>query len=249
MTDTKMIIVPFEIGLAKKIINKEIEGRIYDTYYKCPARIVDFNFQTTQGKFNVVISEIEKGKERFALCNDDGIIYLDREGKFDEKPVFKLEIPEYVTFKDGDVLSYDSGTFILKRIDDKDSIEYYANFYGLDVAFDSACLMGNIVSQLRLATEEEKQELIDELNKSENPKAKECLKKLGIEQKLECKFKPKDWILCRCGKNDEWILCQFSHIHKGKKEYVSVNGLFWYIAIPYNEQTAHLLGTNKDWEE
>lgn len=49
--------------------------------------------------------------------------------------------------------------------------------------------------------------------------------------------------------NDEWILCQFSHIHKGKKEYVSVNGLFWYIAIPYNEQTAHLLGTNKDWEE
>lgn len=246
MTDTKMIRVPFEIGLAKKIINKEIEGRIYDTYYKCPARIVDFNFQTTQGKFNVVISEIGESKERFALCNDDGIIYLDREGKFDEKPVFMLEIPEYVTFKDGDVLSYDSGTFILKRIDDKDSIEYYANFYGLDVAFDSACLMGNIVSQLRLATEEEKQELIEELNKSKNPKAKECLKKLSVEQKPEYEFRPKDWVI---GRDDEgeWYLDIFSH--KRKNGEFACIGSIWKQCIPYNEQTAHLLGTNKDWKE
>lgn len=246
MKDTKMIIVPFAIELAKKIINKEIEGRIYDTYYKCPARIVDFNFQTTQGKFNVVISEIGESKERFALCNDDGIIYLDREGKFDEKPVFMLEIPEYVTFKDGDVLSYDSGTFILKRIDDKDSVEYYAIFYGLDVEFDSGCLMKNIVSQLRLATVEEKQKLIEELNKSKNPKAKECLKKLSVEQKPGYEFKPKDWVI---GRDDEgeWYLDIFSH--KRKNGEFACIGSIWKQCIPYNEQTAHLLGTNKDWKE
>lgn len=247
MTDTKMIIVPFAIELAKKIINKEIEGRIYDTYYKCPARIVDFNFQTIQGKFNVVISEIGKGKERFSLCNDDGIIYLDREGKFDEKPVFMLEIPEYVTFKDGDVLSYDSGTFILKRIDDKDSVEYYANFYGIDVTFDSACLMGNIVSQLRLATEEEKKELIDELNKSKNPKAKEYLRHF-FSVKQEYEFKPFDRVLVRQCSDDKWEAMLFSNYTDNIHKYRCC-GINYMHCIPYNEQTAHLLGTNKDWEE
>lgn len=101
---------------------------------------------------------------------------------------------------------------------------------------------------VRKPTEPEKQKLIEALKASKEPKAKECLKMLGIEQKQEYEFNPKDWILYRSGKH-EWTLCQFSHIHKDTKEYVSVNGLFWDTAIPHNEQTAHLLGTTDNWEE
>lgn len=76
---------------------------------------------------------------------------------------------------------------------------------------------------------------------------RDILKKyFGIEQKQEYEFKPKDWILCRCGKS-EWTLCQFSHIHKKMKKFISVNGIFWDIAIPYNEKTKHLLGTTEDY--
>lgn len=61
--EQKLVKVPFDIELAKKITNGEIEGRIFDDYYKCSVRIVDFNFLSSKGKFNVAISE-RGGKEK-----------------------------------------------------------------------------------------------------------------------------------------------------------------------------------------
>lgn len=102
----------------------------------------------------------------------------------------------------------------------------------------------------RLATEKEKKKLIEALKSSKEPKAKECLRMLGIEVKAECEFKPKDWVLCY---SDGWNLCQFSHTKlrdiDNKLMYVTVGGIAYEQCIPYNEQTAHLLGTTDNWEE
>ena len=92
--------------------------------------------------------------------------------------------------------------------------------------------------------------LIDALKASEEPKAKEYLKRFfGIEQYQECKFRPKDWVLCY---SDGWNLCQFSHTKlrdiDNKLMYVTVGGIAYEQCIPYNDQTAHLLGTIEDYK-
>lgn len=251
----KLVRIPFDVELAKRIQNKECDGRIFDDYYKCSVRIVDFNFQSNKGKFNIAISERGKGKEVYSVFNDEGIIYLDREDKLDKKPVFMLEIPEYITFKDGDILYVrlkrdgwyvfiysDKGkskTHFYTAIDDEETLWIENNRITSD----------DDIYELRLATESEKQKLIEALKESDKQEAKEYLKRFfGINEKQEYKFNPKDWILCRRGKH-EWTLCQFSHINKKTEQFVSVNGLCWDIAIPYNEQTARLLGTTDNLGE
>lgn len=113
---------------------------------------------------------------------------------------------------------------------------------------DDYITSNDFISELRLATEEEKQMLINELKASKEPKAKEYLKMLGIKVKTEYKFNPKDWVLCKNG-GCEWCLCRFSHKTVRFDGYMTVGGIAYEYCIPYNEQTAHLIGTTDNWEE
>lgn len=47
-----------------------------------------------------------------------------------------------------------------------------------------------------------------------------------------------------------WELCQFAYTRKvhGTTIYSAVGGLIYYKCIPYNEETAHLLGTSDEWK-
>lgn len=99
------------------------------------------------------------------------------------------------------------------------------------------------------STESEKQSLIDALKESKEPKAKECLKILGIEVKQEFEFKPFDKVLVRDDSDDVWQANIFSRIEKDVEyPYRCINGGY-HECLPYNEQTAHLLGTTDNWEE
>lgn len=252
-----MIKVPFNVELAKKITNREIEGRIFDDFYKCSVRIVDFNLLSYKGKFNVAISERGAGKEVYSVFNDDGIIYLDREGKLDEKPVFMLEIPEYMTFKDGDVLyveTQDGNKFIfIKKNSKLKTYKYVSLINGQRLSFvHTECCYDECIKILRFATESEKQRLIDVLKASKEPEAKECLKMLGIEQKQEYEFKPFDKVLARDSKSNEWKIDIFREfIEDEGSEGYRYNCFYgnWNYCIPYNDQTKHLLGTTENWEE
>lgn len=242
--ETKMIRMPFNIETAKKITNKEVEGIIV-TRNGESVRIVCFN---RKDEFRPIIALINSG--------DIEVHYaFSLNGKFVNDDVLDthdlmLEIPEYMTFKDGDVIAYDNVKDVFFIIGSKCSMtdenpNYHAKYEKGYITFgteDSFCrLKGS-----RLATEEEKQKLIDALKASDNPRAKECLKKLGIEVKQECEFKFRDLVLVRSSNKDKWCAAEFSN--KDGKWYAVFGGLYYEQCIPYNEQTAHLLGTTENYE-
>lgn len=237
----KLVKVPFDLELAKKITNKECEGKII-TRNGRNARIVCFDMKSDSCIVAIIQDEFD---EHVYSYPKDGCIILNKQSGSD----LILEIPEYMTFKDGDILSYDNGTFILKRFDGKNRIEYYANSYDCyyRLSFDSACINTNIVDKIRPASEEEKQKLIEALKASKEPKAKEYLKRFfGIEQKHEYEFTFKQTVLVRsiCG---EWSAAEFSH--KRGSHFCVFGGVVYQECIPYNEHTAHLIGTTENWEE
>ena len=73
------------------------------------------------------------------------------------------------------------------------------------------------------------------------------LKTLEIE-KPKCEFKPFDKILGRNEKYDVWEADLFSHYREESQYPFQCIGFSRKYCIPYNEETAHLLGTTDDWE-
>lgn len=240
--EQKFVTVPFDLAKAKQITNGELEGKIVDTYYHCEARIVDFNFITVKGKFIIIVSERNGDNEVYAICNEKGIIYLEKEGKFEDEPCFEIEIPKYLTFKDGDVLSSGDDVFILKKIVENNIVEFYACSYMSHTMFDTDIQGLDIVNNIRLATEPEKQKLIEALQESTDPRAEECLKKLGVEAKTKCKFTAGQPVIGVDGRG-EWRYDLFSHYKPGQLngEYVC-SGRSYKILLPFNEKNAELLG-------
>lgn len=116
----------------------------------------------------------------------------------------------------------------------------------IPIAKSSFSVFGCLDS-LRLATENEQQQLfsaLEKMGKRWNPDTKQ------IENLLKkCEFKPMDWCLMR-DKKETWKLCQFSFFDDGDYEafYNAVGGNWFDECIPYNEETAHLLGTTDEWK-
>lgn len=259
--ENKMVRVPFDVEMANKITNGEVNGNIV-TRNGRNARVICFDAHSDDNI--VALIEDEKGVEYPKSYVSDGMILLTGECDCD----LMLEIPEYMTFKDGDIATLgwksDNGEFcewitILKSVE-VDEINILTEDY---VTFCLKCDEENYfpidfdctsdgAKWIRKPTETEKQKLVDALKESKDPEAKECLKMLGIEVKQYFEFKPKDWILIRDNSEDMWCLDIYSHKVWDKDEkcyhYYCVGG--WsYQCIPYNDQTAHLLGTTDNWEE
>lgn len=253
--EQKLARVPFEVELAKRISNGNEEGRIV-TRGGDEARIVCWDYKSMSGDYPI-LALINQGKQ-------EKPIPYSKEGRYNVYGYFSedcldlmLETPEYMTFKDGDVLyvrlkNNNWYIFIYSCNSEHKTNSYTAlGDNGRLWIEDDYITSNDYISELRFATEEEKQTLIDALKASKEPKAKEYLKRFfNIEVKPECKFKPKDWVLCKGSYSSIWTLCRFSHIEDNiNPRYVSVGGNCWHQCIPYNEQTKHLLGTTDNWEE
>lgn len=254
--ETKYVRVPFDIEMAKKITNGKVEGRVV-TRDDGNARIICWDAEGDQPIIALIQYHDKEYPHSFCLnglLQDGDCLNGD----------LMLEIPEYMTFKDGDIATlgwkYDDGEFcewitILKSVE-ADEINLFTEDY---VTFCLKCDEENYfpiyfdctsdsAKWIRKPTKQEKQTLIDALKASKEPEAKYCLKMLSIEVKPEYEFKPKDWALFRFR---EWTLCQFSHIsHQGEKiYYINTGGNGSTECLPYNDQTKHLLGTTDNWEE
>lgn len=246
--EQKMVRVPFNVEMAKKITEKSVYGKIV-TRNGRNARIICFDAHCDDNI--VALIEDEQGVEypKCYVSNGYTFGYTFLNGESDSDLI--LEIPEYVTFKEGDVIVVDRSVLLFSGdVNQYDLCGCYCSLFAdtksLDLNFDYK----GVFPETRLATEEEKQMLINELKASKEPKAKEYLKMLGIKVKTEYKFNPKDWVLCKSG--GEWCLCRFSHKmvrFDGVLMYVTVGGIAYEYCIPYNEQTAHLIGTTDNWEE
>lgn len=245
--ETKYVKVPFDLELSKKITNGEVEGRIITRDGRI-ARVVCYDVIGNQYK---ICALVNNGKaEDSEIFTEKGLLYDNQTDDLD----LMLEIPEYMTFKDGDIIAFGHtekslAIGIFHRSKSYKSHECYVKLdWSGGLVYDVDPLTYN---NARYATEEEKRRLIKALKESSDIEAKYCLKMLGVEVKPKCEFKPKDWVLCK-NHNDEWCLCLFSHKtirFDGVIMYATVGGICYENCIPYNEQTAHLLGTTDNWEE
>ena len=162
-----------------------------------------------------------------------------------------LEIEKQLEFKNGDVL------FV--KCDKQDFIEIFnyskknGDLYdhaSLDTATQDLDISGKYrickdeIVEIRPATEEEKQKLFDALAK-EN-KAWDAEKKQIVDLKPKVEMKPFDKVLVRNCYTQRWRVNFFSSITK-EGCYICASGS-WNECIPYNEETAKLIGTTDNWE-
>ena len=163
----------------------------------------------------------------------------------------KIEKPE---FKDGDVL-------FVKCNDNSAFIEIF-NYFKNDELYDHASLcttqkmidirgkypiFKDDIVEIRLATDSEKKQLFEALAKK--GKAWDSEKKAIVDFKPKwITPKPFDRVITRNAYDDIWTANIFSHMNSCG-EYVTIGcaGCYHY-CLPYNDETAHLLGTTDEWK-
>lgn len=152
-----------------------------------------------------------------------------------------LEIEKQLEFKDGDIVVYGKSVAICRKIY-KHTLSFYVSLNEM-----VGLLFADEVEsseEYRFATEEEKQQLFDALEKE--GKAWDAEKKQIVDIKKEHQFKPFEKVLVRDSIDDVWRASFFSHIKENDGRYVTTC-VTWKFCIPYigNES---LLGTTKDVE-
>lgn len=161
----------------------------------------------------------------------------------------KIEKPE---FKDGDVLfvKCNDSAFIeifeysKKNGDlcDHASLDITNQF--LDIS-GKCIIRKDEITELRLATEEEKKQFFSALAKKD--KAWDAEKKAIVDLKPKCKFKTFDKVLGRNEKDDVWEADLFSHYREESQYPFRCIGFSRKYCIPY-EGNEHLLGTTDNFE-
>lgn len=178
----------------------------------------------------------------------DGKSFVDKDNP---GQLLLLEVPDEQEFKLGDVVTSDIGsaTFIsiFRAISENNLLSSYAD---MDIE-DRHCYFSNqcgYFDEIRLATPEERQLLIDALKKDGSDKAREYLKRF-FNITLPYKFEPFDKVLVRDNWSERWRIGFYSHTEEGKEYPFICSSSHYHYCIPYNEQTKHLLGTTEDCEE
>lgn len=252
--ETKYIKIPFELTIAKDIMNEEVDGKILTRDGKS-VRILCFDAKGD----NPIIALITDGEvEEVNAYPSDGKICIDNNTSSMD---LMIEVPMHMILKDGDIITCgkeENGkkfkwVSIFKRLyDDIHIIDYddYATLtiegaqYGEETLFFDNVI--DAAEWVRCPKEGEKHRLIDALKESKEPKAKEYLKlffNIVMDDKYK-KFEFKQDVLVRQHDEDIWCGAQFSH--KELDRYVVFGGIHYEQCIPYNEETAHLLGTKNN---
>lgn len=170
-----------------------------------------------------------------------------------------LEVEKQYEFKNGDIAFADYGNrqYVFIVSGKTNLLEGYNSFISLDLS-SLTLSMGYITNffkkdlcKLRLATEEEKKQLFPALEKE--GKRWDSEKKEVVDLKPKCEFKPFDKVLCRNSKDDTWEADFFARLTRKEIDYTQSGkylcvGDLWMYCIPYNEETAHLLGTTDEWK-
>ena len=156
-------------------------------------------------------------------------------------------------FKDGDIVVYKceiddvpSTIFIFRGISQR--TPYYSYYASLDSdGFLSYKLggFGIYKRELRLATEEEKKQLFSALANKGKAWDSEKKKVVNLKPKFD-ELKPFDKVVVRCSEADRWSIDFFSYkVHNG---YICTGDAWFGYCLPYNDETAHLLGTTDEWK-
>lgn len=215
----------------------------YTSFYAKTINLVEDGFLDT----NLHTLASEKEAKSFIKCIEERF-----GGKLNLQT---LEIQKQTEFKDGDIVAVDLDRKNIRIFKEKKNInnfcwgKYYIGFsfnnegrriqtfknYTADCCSD------------RLATDSEKQQLFSALEKE--GKAWDSEHKMIVNLKPKCEFKPFDKVLGRNEKDEVWEAELFSNYREESQYPFRCIGFSRKYCIPYNEETAHLLGTTDDWEE
>lgn len=222
----------------------------YTSFYAKTINLVEDAFLDTN--FHTLASE--KEAKSFIKCIEKKL-----GGKINLET---LEIEKQHEFKDGDIVHIPAGyvteeAIFIAKVEAKGVLHSYV-YMSKDSMIPLAKSLFRVfgcLDSLRLATENEKQQLFSALAKegkrwnAENKQIEDLPKK--------CEFKPMDWCLMKYKghyNNRGWELCQYAYtehrvsICYKRDFYHAVGGEIYAECIPYNDQTKHLLGTTDDWK-
>ena len=155
-------------------------------------------------------------------------------------------------FKDGDVLFVkcnDSAFIEIFEYSKKNGDLY--DHASLDITNKILDISGKYrigkdeITEIRLATEAEKKQFFSAL--ANKGKAWDSKKKkvVNLKPKFD-ELKPFDKVVVRCSEADRWSIDFFSYkVHNG---YICTGDAWFGYCLPYNDETAHLLGTTDDWK-
>ena len=185
----------------------------------------------------------------------DSEIYITKieERFFGKMNLETLEIEKQTEFKDGDVVFVRLKRFCFIEIFNYfkgDYLYYHASLstktHTIDICGKYPIYKDEIV-EIRIANDSEKKQLFEALSK-EN-KVWNAEKKQVVDLKIKwITPKPFDRVITRNAYDDIWTANIFSHMNSCG-EYVTIGcaGGYHY-CIPYNEETAHLIGTTDEWK-
>ena len=163
-------------------------------------------------------------------------------------------------FKDGDIivtagspyLYYSKCIIILKGdLYTKDNKAHSYAFYNINNKFIDFDIIDTRIRdrEIRLATDSEKLQLFDMLTKE--GKYWDAEKKKIVDLKLKVKLKPFDKVIVFDELAKKWECGMFSDYSKndeGKEVITCIGGCTYFKVLPFNEETAKLIGTTKDME-
>lgn len=243
--EQKMVTIPFDLETAKKINIGERVGQIVTEKGRNRAEIV-YEDNSSNCPLLVVIHSISVSADWFSATGK-ALSSANR---------LLLEVPEYTTFKDGEVLSNKDGSYIfILNTHGKYLTSFYAslNQKGILKIEDGLSAWENQIEKYRFATESERQKLVDALKASKEPEAKEYLKRFfGIEEKPKYDFKPFDKVLAKYYEDDNWEASLFIRTitddQDGETKYECLNGTVYVYCIPF-EGNEYLLGTAENPEK
>ena len=157
-------------------------------------------------------------------------------------------------FKDGDIVCISGMGYlaygIVKSIDNSSKkLEYYVLNDMSTLKFEDWLSFED--KQIQPITETQQIILFDALAKK--GKAWDAEKKEVVDLKPKVELKPFDKVLCRNSKDDTWEADFFARLTRKEIDYTQSGkylcvGDLWMYCIPYNEETAHLLGTTDEWK-
>lgn len=170
------------------------------------------------GKLNLETLEIEKTQPEFK----DGDVLFVRCKKYSYIEIFNY------SKKNGDLYDHASLDTTTQELDISGKYKIYKD----------------AVTEIRLATEEEKQQLFDALAKE--GKTWDSEKKEIVDLKPNWTPKTFDRVITRDFDDGVWSANIFSHMNS-QGEYVSIGCVEGYAyCLPYNEETAKLIGTTNN---
>ena len=158
-----------------------------------------------------------------------------------------LKIEKQPEFKDGDIVCISGMGYlaygIVKIIDNSSKkLEYYVLNDMSTLKFEDWLSFED--KQIQPITETQRIILFDAL--ANEGKAWDSEKKAIVDLKPKVELKPFDKVVVRCSKADKWSIDFFSY--KISNGYICTGDAWFGYCLPYNEETAHLLGTTDDWE-